>query len=226
MNAKTASITGIAMVVLALAAGGCAQKEKLRIVELEDLYNEQSSQNAELRAQVAEGKALEAALTEQLQLTESDLASARASLSSAKSTVVARSSARRAGAMSEATLHKITIGSDVLFNAGRATLTTGGKRALNDVIAKLKTSYPGYDVRVLGHTDNDPIVKTRKLWADNLDLSANRAMTVTRYFIEKGIPAKRIETVAMGEHHPVADNRKKAGKASNRRVEVLVVQHD
>ena len=226
MNAKTASITCMAMVVLALAAGGCCQKEKLRIVELEDLYNEQSSQNAELRAQLAEGKALEAALTDQLQITESDLAAARASLSSAKSSVVSQSSAHQPGAISEATLHKVSIGTDVLFDAGRATLTPAGKTALDGLIAKLKTSYPGYDVRVLGHTDNDPIVKTRKLWADNLDLSANRAMTVTRYFVEKGIPAKRIETVAMGEHHPVADNSKKAGKASNRRVEVLVVQHD
>jgi len=79
-------------------------------------------------------------------------------------------------------------------------------------------------VRVMGYSDSDPIVKTKKLWKDNLDLSANRAMEVTRYLWSRGIPAERIETVGMGSTHFVQPNKTKAGKAANRRVEIHVVK--
>jgi flagellar motor protein MotB len=79
-------------------------------------------------------------------------------------------------------------------------------------------------VQVYGFTDNDPIVKTKKLWEDNLDLSANRAMMVTRELIRHGIAANRVETIAMGSTHPVASNSDKAGKAKNRRVEIVAIK--
>jgi chemotaxis protein MotB len=79
-------------------------------------------------------------------------------------------------------------------------------------------------VRVMGYTDSDPIVKTKNLWKDNLDLSANRAMEVTRHLWSKGISAEHIETVAMGATHFMGPNTTKAGKAGNRRVEISVVK--
>ena len=114
--------------------------------------------------------------------------------------------------------------SDVLFASGRASLTAAGKKALSSIVATLNRSYSGRIVRVYGHTDGDPIRKSKKLWLDNLDLSANRAMSVARYLIANGVKAANVETVAMGETRPVASNKTKAGKARNRRVEIIVIQ--
>jgi len=124
----------------------------------------------------------------------------------------------------EVLVYNRTLGGDVLFSAGQATLTAAGKKALAAVVAELKAKHPGRLVRVYGHTDSDPIVKSRKLWQDNLDLSANRAMAVSRHLAAKGIKAGLIETVAMGSASPVASNSTKAGKARNRRVEIVVIK--
>ena len=118
---------------------------------------------------------------------------------------------------------KITIGSDLLFSSGRATLTNSGKRAIKRIARTIKNDYSGKYVRVYGYTDSDPIRKTRHLWKDNLDLSANRAMAVTRYLIKCGISKKKIETIAMGANHFVASNKSRSGKKKNRRVEIMVI---
>ncbi len=116
------------------------------------------------------------------------------------------------------------VGTNILAASGRARLTQAGKKALNIITAELTTKYGGKTIRVYGHTDNMPIKKSRKYWQDNLDLSANRAMAVTRHLISKGIRADRIETVAMGPARPVASNATKVGRARNRRVEMVVVE--
>ena len=67
-------------------------------------------------------------------------------------------------------------------------------------------------------------MKTKAKWDDNLDLSANRAMAVTRYLTGKGLDSAMIETVGMGAAQPVASNSSKDGKARNRRVEIYAVQ--
>jgi flagellar motor protein MotB len=117
----------------------------------------------------------------------------------------------------------MTISGHLLFGPGSATLTAEGRGKLAKVARDLKTTYAGRIARVYGFTDNDPIVKSKKLWQDNLDLSANRAMAVVRYLWSQGVPKASIETVAMGETHPVASNSSADGKKKNRRVEILVV---
>jgi flagellar motor protein MotB len=118
---------------------------------------------------------------------------------------------------------RITVGSDILFSAGRASLTKSGSAALSAIARDLTTTYAGKQVRVYGFTDSDPIKKTKNLWKDNLDLSANRAMAVTRYLISQGVDAANIESVAMGASRPVASNSSSSGKAKNRRVEIYAV---
>ncbi len=119
---------------------------------------------------------------------------------------------------------RITVGSDILFGPGRATLTDAGKRALGGIARDLTSTYASRTIRVYGHTDSDPIKKTKNKWQDNLDLSANRAMAVTRYLIDRGVDAARIETVGMGASRPIAGNSSASGKAKNRRVELYAVQ--
>lgn len=114
------------------------------------------------------------------------------------------------------------VGGDVLFAAGQATLTTAGRRELNTIIQQLDSRYKGMPIRVYGHTDSDPIRKSK--WKDNLQLSGARAMEVRRYMVAKGITAANIETIAMGSSDPVVPNeRTKADKQRNRRVVIKVI---
>jgi chemotaxis protein MotB len=117
---------------------------------------------------------------------------------------------------------KTSIGSDVLFSSGKAALKSSGKTALSKVARDLKGSYSNLPIRVYGFTDNDPIRKSK--WKDNLQLSANRSMAVTRYLIGKGIDNERIETIAMGATHFLTSNKTRAGKSKNRRVEIFVIK--
>ena len=106
----------------------------------------------------------------------------------------------------------------------KATLTTAGRGRLDGVVTMLRSRFAGLGVRVYGYTDSDPIKHSRKLWTDNLDLSANRAMAVTRYLRSKGLSAESIETVAMGATNPISSNSSATGKSKNRRVVIKVVR--
>lgn len=119
---------------------------------------------------------------------------------------------------------RVTVGSDILFAPGRATLRASGKRALGRIVGELNGRYAGLPVRVYGYTDSDPIRRSKKLWKDNLDLSSNRAMAVVRYLISRGTPKENIESIGMGDSNPVAGNTTKTGKTKNRRVEIVVVK--
>jgi len=105
---------------------------------------------------------------------------------------------------------------DVLFDSGKATLKESSKATLNKIVSALKSDYAGKQVYVDGHTDSDPINKTKGQWEDNLDLSANRAMAVARYLTSQGIDADIVAIRGFGEHHP------KGNKAQSRRVEIVV----
>ncbi|HEV2292813.1 MAG TPA: OmpA family protein [Tepidisphaeraceae bacterium] len=111
----------------------------------------------------------------------------------------------------------VNLPGDVLFDAGRATLKESAKSTLNKVAAMIKKEYPGKKVLVDGHTDSDPITKTKSMWKDNLDLSAERARVVGRYLADQGVPAKQIGTRGFGDTKPRGGD-----KSRNRRVEVVV----
>ena len=119
---------------------------------------------------------------------------------------------------------RVTLGTDILFKPGEDKLLGEGKRKLDEIANTLKTTYKGMQIVVYGYTDNDPVRKTKKLWDDNLDLSAGRAMAVTRYLWGKGIAKTLLDATARGDTHFVSTNATKAGKAKNRRVEIIVIK--
>ena len=111
----------------------------------------------------------------------------------------------------------------ILFDSGLAKLKTKGEVAL-EKIAKHLMSHPSSSVRVDGHTDNDPIVKSKYLWESNHHLSAGRALSVLHYLVNKGhIEKNRIHIAGYGPNRPIASNKNKAGKLQNRRVEFLIL---
>ena len=111
----------------------------------------------------------------------------------------------------------------ILFDSGLAKLKTKGEAALEKIARHLKL-HPAAIVRIDGHTDNDPIVKSKHLWESNHHLSAGRALSVLHYLVNKGhIEEKRIHIAGYGPNRPIASNKNKAGKAQNRRVEFLIL---
>lgn len=113
----------------------------------------------------------------------------------------------------------VNLPGDILFPAGMSTLKKTATPTLDKIVAALQNDYKGKKVEVKGHTDADPIAKTKKIYKDNLELSLERAATVTRYLESKGIDPKLVKTTGFGETSPKDDK----NKAVNRRVEITVL---
>lgn len=116
----------------------------------------------------------------------------------------------------------VTLPNTILFESGKASLKNATSSELNHILSVIKQKYADKDIDVVGHTDTDPIVKTKELWEDNWELSAQRALSVARYLIQHGIPEKQVRAAGCGPSRPVAPNTTTAGKAKNRRVEIVV----
>lgn len=114
----------------------------------------------------------------------------------------------------------VTLPNAILFSPGRAALKKATSAELDHIYSVLRDRYRGRDIDVVGHTDSDPIKKSK--WKDNWQLSAERALTVLRYLAKRGIAEDKIRAVAAGESRPIASNSNASGKAKNRRVEVVV----
>jgi len=116
----------------------------------------------------------------------------------------------------------VALPNTVLFSAGKAEIKSSVISELDQISSVLRQKYQSRDISVVGHTDSDPILKTKNLWKDNWHLSSARALAVTRYLVKKGISPDKVGAVAAGEFRPVAGNSTASGKAKNRRVEIVV----
>ncbi len=116
----------------------------------------------------------------------------------------------------------VTLPNEILFDSGKATLKQATNKELDHILSVLNSKYAGRQIDVVGHTDSDPIKKTKDLWKDNWELSAERALTVVRYLTQRGVPESRIRASGCGAARPIASNDNTAGKAKNRRVEIVV----
>jgi len=114
----------------------------------------------------------------------------------------------------------VTLPNAILFDSGKAELKRATSRELDHIRSVLRDKYAGKQVDVVGHTDTDPIKKSK--WKDNWELSAQRALSVLRYLVKSGIPKDTIQAVGCGESQPIASNSTASGKAKNRRVEIVV----
>jgi len=111
----------------------------------------------------------------------------------------------------------------VLFDSGKAEVKKEGLVVLQKVIDVLKDAKDKV-IRVEGHTDNVPIAGAlARVYPTNWELSAARAVNVTRFLQAQGIDPAQLSAVGYGEFKPVADNETKEGKAKNRRIEIVLV---
>ena len=115
----------------------------------------------------------------------------------------------------------ISIPSSITFASGQATLSKEGEGALKKVAGLLKKSYAGAKYSVEGHTDDEPIKKSK--FETNRELSYARAMAVLGYLVSDcGIKDDSCVIVAHGQYDPIVA---KGDKAKNRRVEIVVHKH-
>ena len=117
--------------------------------------------------------------------------------------------------------------SDITFNSGSAEMTARASDAINRFASILNSPVAaGYELMVAGHTDNQKVVHeaTRKAGhKDNWYLSAHRAIEVSAALERDGISPSRLGVEGFADQHPIADNSTVAGRAQNRRVEVLIL---
>jgi chemotaxis protein MotB len=111
----------------------------------------------------------------------------------------------------------------ILFDSGKAEVKEDGLAVLQKVVDILKTVKDKM-IRIEGHTDNVPIrgALTAK-YATNWELSAARAINVTRFLQKQGLDPMILTAAAYGEYKPVAPNDSEEGKAKNRRIEIVLV---
>lgn len=120
---------------------------------------------------------------------------------------------------------RIGISGSVLFALNSDALQPEGRQLL-DSLAPLLASYLAVHDEILmvsGFTDNQPVHGSNRRFADNWELSAQRALTVTRTLIDEGIPSSSIFAAAFGAEQPVASNADAEGRSRNRRVEMAPV---
>jgi flagellar motor protein MotB len=120
---------------------------------------------------------------------------------------------------------RIGISGSVLFSLNSDLLQPEGRALLQTLVGPLQVFLGERDelLMVSGFTDGLPIQKGNSRFADNWDLSAQRALTVTRVLIEEGMPPDRVFAAAFGAQHPVATNESDEGRSQNRRVELAPV---
>ncbi len=120
---------------------------------------------------------------------------------------------------------RIGISGSVLFALNSDELQPGGRDLLNSLVSPLKL-YLGEQNELLmvsGFTDDLPIQQGNLSYSDNWELSAQRALTVTRALIEEGMPPSLVFAAAFGSQQPVVANSDDSSRSQNRRVEMAPV---
>jgi chemotaxis protein MotB len=118
--------------------------------------------------------------------------------------------------------------SEVLFAAGQADIGPAGEEQLAKLalaLGEIADSIPAdiqWILQVDGHTDNVPIRAGR--YADNWDLSTERALSVVRFLARNGVPATRLAATGYGEFQPLDTGDSDDARRRNRRIELKITQ--
>jgi chemotaxis protein MotB len=115
----------------------------------------------------------------------------------------------------------INIPSDLFFASGSATLNGGGERSMAKIAEYIRKNSGGGLIRVEGHSDSDPIRRTKGKFHCNWDLSFQRAHAVMHFLVDKGnVDQHRVVCEAFGDSQPQSTT----DKSKNRRVEIVIAR--
>ncbi|SNS60786.1 chemotaxis protein MotB [Noviherbaspirillum humi] len=115
----------------------------------------------------------------------------------------------------------LEINAAILFRPGDARLADDSTQALRAVAQVLKDD--NHQIQIQGHTDSLPI--SNAVFPSNWELSAFRAGSVVRLFVDSGVAEERLTAVGYGSTRPVADNSLPEGRLRNRRVAVMILSN-
>jgi flagellar motor protein MotB len=120
---------------------------------------------------------------------------------------------------------RIGINGSVLFALNSDQLQSEGRDVLKSLAGPLTAYLQANDqiLMVSGFTDDRQLREGNRRFADNWELSAQRALTVTRALIDAGVPSSSVFAAAFGSQQPVSPNADNEGRARNRRVEIAPV---
>jgi chemotaxis protein MotB len=203
-NMRKTSLIYVLVIGGLLAASGCARQpaEDPRVKELE-------AENAALRAQLLDLQRKQAA----------PAPAPKPAVDPRRRAALERYGVKvheGAGAVT------LTLPGKVLFASGSAALRSSARRALDQSATVIKTDFRNALVIVEGHTDNQPIRRTKHLWKTNQQLSVARAKSVAAHLRKAGVNPANITIRGHGASKPVATNKTKKGRALNRRVELVI----
>ncbi len=117
---------------------------------------------------------------------------------------------------------RMTLAETLLFPSGVATISEEGASLLNRLAESLRQQ-PEIHVVVAGHTDNVPIgAELAKRFQTNWELSSKRAINIIHHLVSRGITQQRFEAQAFSFMRPRASNDDEAGRARNRRIEIML----
>jgi outer membrane protein OmpA-like peptidoglycan-associated protein len=196
----------------------------LRTAELVKIQAETKAHKADLDQAQRDLDRLEA---EEITRTRSELARTRSELASERQAREAAEGRERealqklaqAAALSvkeEARGTVIVLPGSVLFTSGEYKLTSEAQTKLAMIADTLRPQAQSHEIVVEGHTDSKGTPSSNQL------LSENRARAVMEYLISRGVPHTAITSVGIGQVRPIADNASSAGRANNRRVEIII----
>jgi flagellar motor protein MotB len=120
---------------------------------------------------------------------------------------------------------RIGISGNVLFALNSDQLQPQGRDVLKSLAGPLSAYLHSHEeiLMVSGFADDQQVHEGNRRFADNWELSAKRALTVTRALIDAGVPSSSVFAAAFGSEQPVSSNADEEGRAKNRRVEISAV---
>ena len=120
---------------------------------------------------------------------------------------------------------RIGISGKLLFELNSDQLQPEGRKLLKSLVTPLRSYLDTRDeiLMVSGFTDDQSIRSRNKKFEDNWELSAQRALTVTRTLIDEGMPSGMLFAAAFGQEQPLVPNKNDKARAQNRRVEIAPV---
>ncbi|WP_250516723.1 OmpA family protein [Caballeronia sp. INDeC2] len=120
---------------------------------------------------------------------------------------------------------RIGISGSVLFALNSDQLQPQGRDVLKSLAGPLASYLHAHEeiLMVSGFADDQQVHEGNRRFADNWELSAKRALTVTRALIDAGVPSSSVFAAAFGSEQPVSSNADEVGRAKNRRVEISAV---
>ncbi len=120
---------------------------------------------------------------------------------------------------------RIGISGRILFSLNSDQLQPDGRKLLSSLVTPLRSYLVARDelLMVSGFTDDRSIREGNSRFADNWELSAQRALTVARTLIDEGMPSSMVFAAAFGSEQPVSPNVDENARAQNRRVEIAPV---